>query len=466
MRHSAATRIRLMAALIAVWAAALPTAAMEPVKTESFTLKNGMEVLVIPNHRVPAVSHMIWLRIGSADEARGQSGLAHYLEHMMFKGTEKMKVGEYSQIMSKHGGAHNAFTSFDYTGYYVNIAKENLPLVMQVEADRMVNLKVNDEEFLKERQVIMEERSMRIDNRPAAALGEQMSAALFLNHPYHVPIIGWRHEMEALSRKQVFDMYHRYYHPNNAILIVAGDITAAELKPLAEQYYGALPAGDAMTREWTKEPPQLTERRVILRDEKVLQPDFSRVYLAPSYVYGETEHSLPLSLLASVLGGGQTSRLYQSLVMEQKVATAASADYNGLDLGPSQLGISVTPAEGVTLEELEKAIDAVLAKVIAEGVTPEELTRAKTLSKAEIIYARDGLQSLAYIFGILRMVGLDAEYFNSWPARIEAVTAQQVQDSARWLLKPERSVTGYLLPKKAEVAVEAPKVEATDGKAK
>lgn len=455
--------IRIASLLLLACVPMASAQAMEPVKVETFTLENGMEVLVIPNHRVPAVSHMLWFRIGSADEARGVSGLAHYLEHMMFKGTDKLGVGEYSQIMSKHGGEHNAFTGYDYTGYYVNIAKEHLPLVMATEADRMVNLKVDDAEFLKERQVIMEERSMRTDNQPAALLSEQMNAALFLNHPYHVPVIGWRHEMEALSREQVFAMYHRYYHPNNAVLIVAGDITAAELKPLVEKYYGTLPKGEMMAREWTSEPPPTAERRVVLRDEKVLQPAFARSYLAPSYVNGETEHSLPLSLLSAVLGGGQTSRLYQSLVMEQKLATSASAYYNGLDLGPAQFNISATPAEGVSLEKLETAIDAVLATAITQGVTPEELARAKTLSKAEVIYARDGLQSLAYLFGMLRMVGLDADYFNSWPERIDAVTAAQLQASAAWLLKPERSVTGYLLPKESpkELVAAKPK-EAVD----
>lgn len=441
--------LRLMAC-IACLTAPVAASAYEPVKVETFTLENGMQAVVIPNHRVPAVSHMVWFRIGSADEAPGVSGLAHYLEHMMFKGTDKLKVGEYSQTVSKHGGDHNAFTSYDYTGYYVNIAKEHLPLVMELEADRMVNLRVDDEEFLKEREVIIEERSMRTDNQPSALLREQMMAALYLNHPYHTPVIGWRHEMAVLTREQVFDMYRRYYHPNNAVLVVAGDITAEELKPLAEKYYGALKKGEDMPRNWTAEPPTVSARRVILRDTKVMQPDFTRYYLAPSFVNGKTELAIPLTLLSQVLGGSETSRLYQELVVKRKLATNAGAYYNGIDRGPSVFAISATPAEGVELADLEEAVDEVLREIKREGVTPEELARAKVQSKAEVVYARDGLQSLAYIIGQLYMIGLDESYFNQWPENIEAVPAEEVRKVARWLLKPERSVTGWLLPQEAE----------------
>ncbi|MCH2547095.1 MAG: insulinase family protein [Alphaproteobacteria bacterium] len=429
--------------------------AAEPVEVDTFTLENGMKVVVIPNHRVPAVSHMVWFRIGSADEPRGYSGLAHYLEHMMFKGTDKLKVGEYSQIVSKHGGDHNAFTSYDYTGYYVNIAKEYLPLAMELEANRMVNLKVDDEEFLKERAVIMEERSMRTDNQPAALLREQMMAALYINHPYHTPIIGWRHEMEALNRKQVFDMYHRFYHPNNAVLIVAGDITAKELKPLAQKYYGVLPRGEELSRDWTAEPKAVAERRVVLRDSKVLQQAFRRYYLAPSIVNGETEHAIPLGLLSQIAGGSQTSRLYQELVVKRKLATSAGAYYDGIDLGPSAFVVSATPAENVSLETLEAAVDEVLAEIMQKGVNADEMERAKTQSKADVIYARDGLQSLAYIIGQLYMAGLDEQFFNQWTDKIDAISPVQLQDAAKYIFKPERSVTGWLLPETSPAQTDA-----------
>jgi len=435
---------KFLACLLVGLTCAQAAFADDAVKVEKFTLDNGMEVVVIPNHRVPAISHMIWFRIGSADEQKGVSGLAHYLEHMMFKGTKTLKVGEYSQTISKAGGDHNAFTSFDFTGYYVNIARENLPLVMKLEADRMVNLQVDEAEFIKEREVIIEERSMRIDNQPSAVLSEQMRAALFLNHPYHTSIIGWRHEMSTLSREQVFDMYRRFYHPNNAVLIVAGDITAKELKPMVETTYGVLPAGEKLARNWTQEPKPNSERRIIHRDEKVLQPSFERDYLAPSFVNGEKEHAFALSLLAQVLGGTDTSRLYQELVVKRKLAVGASADYSGVDLGPSVFTVSAVPAEGVSLQALENGIDDVLRSVIAKPVTAAELDRAKTQARAGIIYARDGLQSLAYIFGQLYMVGLDETFFNTWPDNIDAVTPEQVQQAAAFVLKPERSVTGWL----------------------
>lgn len=421
----------------------------EPLKVEQFTLSNGMEVVVIPNHSVPAVSHMLWFKIGSADERQGVSGLAHYLEHMMFKGTKTLKVGEYSQIMAKHGGDHNAFTNLDYTGYYVNIAKQHLPLVMKTEADRMVNLSVDDAEFLKEREVIMEERSMRTDNQPGAVLDEQMRASLYTNHHYGIPVIGWRQEMEALSKAQVFDMYHRYYHPNNAILLLIGDVTAEEIKPLVESTYGKLSAGELMERHWADEPKPVAARRVILKDEKVLQPAFERYYLAPSFVYGEKEHAMPLVLLSQVLGGSQTSRLYQKLVVEQKIASQASAEYNGLSRGPAEFSISAVPAEGISLEKLEAAIDAVIQDTLQTGVTEEELRRAKNQAKAEVIYARDGLESLGIIMGNLLVIGLGVDFFNQWPNAIEAVSADQIKNSGVWLLQPERSVTGWLEKKES-----------------
>lgn len=295
---------------------------------------------------------------------------------------------------------------------------------------------------------------MRTDNQPASLLREQLMAALFVNHPYHTPIIGWRHEMASLSREQVFAMYHRYYHPNNAVLIVAGDITAEELKPLAEKYYGALKAGEKLTRDWTSEPQPVAERRVVLRDDKVLQPALTRYYLAPSFVNGETEHAIPLTLLSQVMGGSQTSRIYQELVVKRKLATKASVYYNGIDRGPSVFSVSATPVEGVELDVLEAAIDEVLAGVVKNGVTPEELARAKTLAKAEVIYARDGLQSLAYIIGQLYMVGLDETFFNSWTDKIEAATAPELKEAARYVLKPARSATGWLLPKTVAVQKE------------
>lgn len=287
---------------------------------------------------------------------------------------------------------------------------------------------------------------MRVDNQPNALLGEQMRAALFLNHPYHYPIIGWRHEMATLSKEQVFAMYRRYYRPNNAVLVLSGDITKDEAQALVQKYYGGLPKGEPMERHWPDEPQPVAERRVVLRDAKVEQPRFMRFYLAPSYVQGETQHAVPLSLFEQVMGGTDTSRLYQELVVKRKLAVSVSLSYQGMSRGPGMVTIAATPQDGVDLPQLEAAIDDALAQSLATPFTQEELARAKTLSKASILYAQDGIESMAYIMGQLKMLGLGADFLHGWTAKVDAVTAEQLTGAGRSVLRPEASVTGYLLP--------------------
>ncbi len=413
---------------------------------ESFTLDNGMEVIVIPNHRIPAVSHMMWYKIGAGDDPAGKSGLAHYHEHMMFQGTPHYKAGEYAGIIARNGGQQNAFTGHDATSYYVNIAKEKLPLAMELEADRMRGLTSGKKEADTEKQVIIEERRARIENNPGALLAEQMNAALFRHHPYHIPVIGWMHEMEGLTREDVLAFHRTWYHPNNAMLIVSGDITAAELKPLAQKYYGGLKKTPVPARRWNAEPPQLAARRIVMRHANVKQPSWTRDYMAPSLGTGAKEQALPLFVLSQLLGSGKSSRLYQSLVVEQKLASAVDTDYSGFSLGPAQFEISVVPEQGADLDALEKAVDVEIAKALKDGFTEIEMKRAKTLLKAESIYARDGLSGMAQLMGWLRVIGLDKDYFTRWPELVEAVTAEQVTQAARAALKPEQSVTGLLLP--------------------
>lgn len=436
-------RYPLAAAALAV--ASPATAATSPT-VESFTLSNGLEVIVIPNHRVPAVSHMIWYRIGAADDPSGKSGLAHYHEHMMFEGSPAHKAGEYADIIARHGGQQNAFTGHDATSYYVNIAKEELPLIMELEADRMRGLKSTDEGAAKEKQVIIEERRMRIENDPEALLVEQMSSALWRNHPYHWPVIGWMNEMDGLTKDDVQKFHQTYYHPNNALLVVSGDITAAELKPLAQRYYGNLVKAPIPPRHWNDEPPQNTARRLTMHHANVKQASFMRFYSASSLGYGNKTEALPLSVLAQVLGSGKTSRLYQSLVVDQKLASAIDTDYDGFSIGPGTFEISIVPEKDVTLDAIEKALDKELEAAKAEGVNDKDMVRARTLLKSESIYARDGLSSMARIMGWVRMLGLDKDYFLRWPEMIDAVTAKQVNDALRDTLVIEHSVTGYLLP--------------------
>ncbi len=435
--------------LLLVCLAALPARAAE-LKIETFTLKNGMEVIVIENHRVPAVSHMLWFRVGAIDDPHGKSGLAHYHEHMMFQGTRNYRKGEYASIIARNGGTQNAFTGHDATAYYINITRDQLPLAMELEADRLRALDPKLDDAEKEREVIIEERRERVENDPESLFSEQMAAALFMHHPYRLPIIGWKHEMEKLAVVDVLKLHEDYYHPGNAMLIVSGDITADELRPLAEKYYADIPAGPKAVRSWNQEPPHLAARRLSMTHRNVQQPLWRRMYIAPGANYGESRHTMPLCLLEQLLGGGRTSRLYQSLVATQKIAVSVDADYDGFSIGPSEFSIDAFPAANVDPAQVEAAIDAELAKIIRDGVDKEELARAKTLLKADTIYAREGLQSIAYILGWLRAAGLSTDYFLKWPEKIDAVTAQEVQDAAKAVFDTRHSVTGVLLPETKE----------------
>lgn len=413
---------------------------------EHFTLRNQLEVYVIPNHRIPAISHMMWYRIGAADDPQGKSGLAHYHEHMMFKATKKLKTGEYSDIIARHGGQQNAFTGYDATSYYVDIAKEKLPLVMDLEADRMRGLRPSDEDASKEKDVIIEERRMRTDNNPAALLSEQVNAALYRHHPYHLPVIGWRHEMETLTKNDALDFHEKYYHPNNAILIVSGDITAAELKPLAEKYYGNLKPAKIPTRRWNQEPPQLGARRITLHHENVKQPIFARSYATDSMGYGKKENALPLFVLSQVLAGGRSSRLYQSLAVEQKIATAVDANYNPFAMGPAEFSFDLTPEGNTPLEKLETALDEQIAKLLKDGISDAELTRAKTQLKASSLFERDGLSETARAVGWVVITGQDISYFTHWSEKIDAITSAQMLAAAHDAFNMNASVTALLLP--------------------
>ncbi len=430
-----------------------PPALAQVFNPETFTLDNGLQVVVVENRRAPVVTHMVWYRAGSADEHAGTSGIAHFLEHLMFKGTETVPSGEFSKIVRANGGQDNAFTSWDYTGYYQTIARDRLELVMELEADRMVNLVLSEEDVATERKVILEERSSRTDNRPAALLGEQIRAALFMNHPYGRPIIGWRHEMETLSREDALDWYRTFYAPNNAILVVAGDIDAEELRPLAEKYYGVIPARELPPRVRPQEPVQHAPRQVELSDPKVQQPSWRRTYLAPSQIRGASEHSDALTVLAELLGGSANSRLYTGLVVEQGLAVSVGAYYepDSLDLG--SFGFWGSPRPGgdprEDLAKIEAAIEAEIESLLQDGVSEDEVERAKKRLLAGAVYARDGLSTGARVLGQALSTGKTIEDVESWPDRVRAVTADQVLAAAKHVFVPNRSVTGLLLPQPA-----------------
>jgi zinc protease len=411
-----------------------------------FTLGNGLEVVVIPDHRTPVVTHMIWYKVGSADETPGKSGLAHFLEHLMFKGTAKNPAGRFSQTLATIGGQENAFTTADYTAYFQRIAKEYLPLVMEFEADRMTGLVLTDDNVLPERDVVLEEFNMRVANSPDARIGEQVAAALYLNHPYGRPVIGWRQEIEKLSREDALAFYRRFYTPNNAVVVVAGDVTGDDVKALAEKTYGKVARlTEVPPRARPQEPIPVAVRQLTMADARVAQPSLQRSYLVPSSGTAKPGEAEALEILAQVLGGGETSRLYRALVVDQHLATSAGGWYQGTALDDTRFGVFASPLPGVTFETAEAAIDAVIAKIAESGVTAAELERAKTRLVADAVYAEDNQATMARWYGTALTSGGSVEKVTSWPERLRAVTPEAVQDAARTWLDKRRSVTGYLV---------------------
>ncbi|HEY1311506.1 MAG TPA: pitrilysin family protein [Pseudolabrys sp.] len=432
----------IAAALVAGTAGAAPSGA--PVS--DFTLANGLELVVIPDHRAPVVTHMIWYKVGAADETPGKSGLAHFLEHLMFKGTAKNPTGHFSHAVATIGGQENAFTSNDYTAFYQRVPAEQLKTVMDFEADRMTGLQLTDKVVLPERDVILEEQSQRIANNPRARLSVQIDAALYLNHPYGKPTIGWRHEMEQLSRDDAIGFYRRFYAPNDAVVVIAGDIEPNEALKFAEDTYGKVPRhANIMPRQRPQEPTPVAVRSLTLADPRVEQPLLQRAYLVPSFATAKPSQSEALEVLAHILGNGSNSRLYRALVVDKHVAVMAGAGYDSSALDLSKFGVFGAPRPGVTLPQLESEVDAVIADVIAHGVTSEELERAKSRMIADAVYAQDNQVSMARWYGAALTTGATVNDVRQWPERIRTVTAEAVQEATRTWLDKRRSVTGYLI---------------------
>ncbi|MBY0558356.1 MAG: insulinase family protein [Hyphomicrobium sp.] len=456
MRLATCFRSSLLTSLAVLMLAVNPQAhaADGATRAAEFKLSNGMDVVVIPDHRSPVVTHMVWYRVGAADEVRGTSGIAHFLEHLMFKSTDKIPVGEFSKIVGRLGGQDNAFTGNDATAYFQRVAKDRLGKMMEMEADRMVNLRLDEKEVLTERDVILEERRSRIENNPSSILDEQMNAALYLNHPYGKPVIGWYHEMAKLSRQNALDFYKHYYAPNNAILVVSGDVTVDEVKKLADETYGKIPSNPTVTttRNRPTDPPQLVPRRLTLKDPRAGNYSFQRYYQAPSYVTAKPGEAEALDILMKIAGSGSTSRIYKKLVVEQKLASSAGGDYSGYGLDGGTISLYAVAADGVPLEKVEAASDEVLADIVKNGVTEQELTRAKNSYLADYVYDSDNQATLARRYGWNLAVGRTVADVEAWPANISKVTAEDVKKAAAKYLDLNDSVTGYLVPDQSGVA--------------
>lgn len=420
------------------------------------TLANGLTVVSLEQHRAPVAAQMVWYKVGSADEPRGLSGMAHFLEHLMFRGTPSVPGGQFSRRVARVGGNDNAFTSYDYTAYYQQVARESLPLVMAMEADRMQSILLDPATIDTERGVILEERRQVIDNVPRARFREQFSATSYVNHPYGRPVIGFEHEIRAIPRDALAAFHASHYVPANAIVILSGALSADQAVRLAEEHYGAIPAGTVAPRGRPQEPLPVAERRVSLRDPRAAEPAITRAWLAPSYVSSglladarqdTRQNALALEVAAHILGGGPGSRLYVALA-EAGLATGTAAWYTGEAVDPTDFGVAAACRQGTEPAKLEAALDAALAKFLDEGAGEAETARAIRQLTEGAIFARDSLMGGARVVGAALAVGMKLDAVETWPQRIRTVTAAEVSEAARAVLA-RPAVTGWLLPQPA-----------------
>lgn len=432
-----------------------------------FTLKNGLTLVVIPDHRSPVVTHMVWYRVGAADEQPGHTGIAHFLEHLMFKGTPENPDGAFSRKVAAVGGEENAFTSYDYTSYYQRVDKDNLEDMMHLEADRMANLVLTDEVVTPERKVVLEERNERTDNDPSALVSEALSATLFVNHPYANPIIGWRPEMEKMSRDQAIAFYDRFYTPNNAIVVVAGDVDPDVVHGMAVESYGQLKRRAEPPARQRPEAMKLVAGRVLEReDPRVAEPTTRMAWLVPSErtetVKGDSD---ALDVVAEIIGGGPSSRLYDALVRDGGPATQVGAAYHGDAMDDTQFLLYALPRDGVSLPDIEQKMLAILTQLAETGPTQDEVDRVKRTMLAEAVYAQDSQSTLARIFGASLATGNTVAEVQTWPARVAAVTPARVQDAAKRLLSGKPDVTARLMPVKGAPGAEPAPILSSEGSA-
>lgn len=407
-----------------------------------------MEVVVIPDRRAPVVTHMVWYKSGSSNDPSGKSGLAHFLEHLMFKGTKTVPAGEFSRKVAEIGGQENAFTTVDFTVYYQKVSPEALEIVMGYEADRMANLVLTEAVIEPEKNVVLEERRSRVDSSPGGILGETVAAMLYKHHPYGTPIIGWEHEIESLTLEDAMGFYKAHYRPDNAVLVVAGDVEAQQVLELAGRTYGELAPGEGIVpANHIVEPEPVAARSAEYFDERVTTPSFERFYLVPSYQTAQAGEAEALDLLASILSGSSTARLYRKLIVEDEIATSAGAWFQGASRGQTRFGLYGRPRGKYSVEDVEQAVAGVVDDIIEHGVTQEELDRQRNSLLKSVIFERDSQTTLARLYGTVLSLGGKVEDIHEWPERISAVTVEDINRVARKYLRPHRSVTSYLRPK-------------------
>jgi zinc protease len=435
----------------------LPAAAFAG-NIQEMKLPNGFKVVVQEDHRSPVVVSQLWYRAGSVDEFNGTTGVAHVLEHMMFKGTKTVPAGQFSRIIAAAGGRENAFTSRDYTVYFQQLEKSHLELALKLEADRMVNLNMSDAEFAKEIQVVMEERRWRTDDKAQALVGEQLMATAFKANPYGRPVIGWMNDLENMTANDARDWYKRWYAPNNATLVVVGDVKPQEVFRLAKKYFGPLKARKLPARKPQNEPEQKGERRVVVKAPAKL-PYVALAYHAPKLTKVDDWEPYALEILAGVMDGNPASRLNRELVRQERIAVNVSAGYDAVNRGPALFEFDGMPSEGHTAENLEKAIRAQIEKVKKEGVTEDELQRVKAQVIAADVYQRDSMFYQAMQIGMLESTGLSWRDIDQFPKRLQAITAEQVKEVANKYLIDDHLSVAILDPQPIdENKPEAPEV--------